>query len=56
MIAVTLVVIVGIIGFFVVRTASAGPVTQGVESMPPKVRAAFMNHGSNPAAPPPKTP
>ncbi|MDR3690238.1 MAG: hypothetical protein P4L46_12730 [Fimbriimonas sp.] len=38
-----------VIGFFLIRIGTSGPQTQGVESMPPAVKKAFMSAGQNPA-------
>jgi hypothetical protein len=44
-----LAIAVAVIGFFLMRIGTAGPQTQGVESMSPSVKKAFMSAGQNPA-------
>lgn len=41
-----LVVVVGVVGFFIFRMSNSGPKVEGVESMPPEVRKAYTGHGT----------
>lgn len=51
-IGVCLVAALAVLGTLIVRGVGGGPEVQGTESMPPKVREAFMHAGKPPTSAP----
>lgn len=49
---IAIVALLAIVGFVFMKGASSGPEVQGVDSMPPSVRKAFMGDHKVPTTPP----